>query len=67
VAVPSGTFWIAIAEIITKTPIPASLEAKALPIAKPSGRLWANSTPTTSSERVRASPRPSCAAVQGAR
>jgi len=32
--------------------MPASVEANALPIAKPSGRLWANSTPKTSSDRV---------------
>lgn len=57
VAVPSGTFWIAIAAM-TNALRPAWSEANALPIAKPSGRLWANSTPITSSERAPASLRP---------
>jgi hypothetical protein len=42
--VPSGTFWIAIATI-TNSPRPAVSEAKAVPIASPSGRLWTESTP----------------------
>ena len=56
-AVPSGTFWIAIAAM-TNALSPTTSDANALPIAKPSGRLWTKSTPSTSSERAPASLRP---------
>ena len=56
-AVPSGTFWIAIA-LMTNALMPTWAEAYALPIARPSGRLCTNSTPMTSSERAPASLRP---------
>ena len=48
--VPSGMFWSAIARI-TKSPKPSVSDAKAVPIARPSGRLCTSSTAKTSTER----------------
>ena len=47
--VPSGTFCRAIARM-TKRLSPAVSEAYAVPIAKPSGRLWTKSTKNTSAD-----------------
>ena len=60
-AVPSGMFCSAIASS-TNTPSPSRSDANAVPIAKPSGRLWTSSTPNTSTERRTPAPRstPTC-------
>src|SRR5687768_10615531 len=56
--VPSGTFWSAMARKMNSAR-PSVSDAKAVPIAKPSGRLCTRRTPNTSSERRTPAPRSS--------